>query len=161
MNDLLQQQCQTAFADHVNKLFAETRAREHGSSILSVPIIDFSYYARNPELVPELKRIVVAALTWRERFARSKPDWAPVLPVTIDGILRMQASASRRMKKLGDFAYSLLLARWDVRHPDYEDYVRAGEDVWNHDETMEGWEQLFQQIHFEPGGVRIFAGHGF
>jgi hypothetical protein len=159
MNDLLQQQCQTAFADHVNKLFAETRAREHGNSMLSVPIIDFSYPARRPELVPELKRIVVAALTWRERFARSKPDWAPQLPVTIDGCMKMQASASRRMKKLGDFAYSLMLSRWDSRHPDYEDYVRGREEVWNHDETMEGWEQLFQQIHFEPGGVRICAGY--
>jgi hypothetical protein len=160
MNQELIDLCGEKFAAHVDVLFKQMQAREHGNSMLSVPIIDFSYPARNPELVPLLKGVVVNALTWRERFDQTKPPWAPQLPVTVDGCMRMQASASKRMKQLGNFCYSLMLARWDVRHPDFAEYCRAGEEVWNHDETMEGWEALFQQIHFDPGGVRIFAGYG-
>jgi hypothetical protein len=142
--------CEQKFAAHVDTLFKQMQARERTNATQAVPLLDLSYPARDQALVPLLKQIVVAALVWQERFRQSKPDWyAAELPITGNDCMKAMASGSRRMRQLGQFAHSLMLSRWNPAHPEFADFCRAGEDVWNNDETMEGWEALWERMNPE------------
>jgi hypothetical protein len=147
MNQELIALCEQKFAAQVDALFKQQL--RVNTATMSVPVIEFSYPADDQELVPQLKRAVVNALVWRERFDQTKPPWAPQLPVTLDGCMRLQASGSKRMKQMGNFSRSLLTSLWDSQHPDLENYVHGREKVWGGDATIEKWERLFARMHPE------------
>src|SRR5262249_32877563 len=83
-----------------------------------------------------------------EQFRKTKPDWAPDLPISFDACQQLQSSTSKRMRQLGDFGMSLLMAQWDLAHPEYADYCREVKpgQCWRGDETLEEWERLCWRI---------------
>lgn len=150
----LQQRCEQAFADHVDALFRQARARwieKDGVAnlkylVLEAPYIKLLYSAVDDAFIPKLKRLVCAALAAREQFHRTKPSWAPDLPISCADCEKLQNSASRRMRQLGDYGTSLQQSQYDPAHPLFDAYCREGEKIWHDDETRDGWVEFLERL---------------
>jgi hypothetical protein len=150
MHHGLQQLCEQFFAEHVETLFEQARARGVESlgatnlkyQVLKTPYLGLLYSAVDDDLIAQLKPMVVRALAWRERFRQTKPSWAPELPINLDEIGQLQNGCSRRMRQVGDFGYSLLLSQWDEAHPEFTTKQWQPDD-----EQLEQWERFAARMN--------------
>jgi hypothetical protein len=156
MYDDFQQQYERFFADHVEELFEQSRAngiKGHGAVnlkyyVLEAPYIKLIYSAVDDEIIARLKPMVCAALAWQVQFRKTKPSGAPELPINYDDCERLRGSRSSRMRRVGEFGYSLWMSQWHPEHPEFADYcreVKAG-GYWRHDEMLQRCEQFFKRI---------------
>jgi hypothetical protein len=113
--------------------------------VLKAPYIELLYSAVDDDIIPELKRLVCAALAAREQFRKSKPPWAPELPISFDACEKLQNSASQRMRQLGKFAYSLLVSQYDPAHPSFSEWL-AQRGRRPDDESLERFERFLRRI---------------
>jgi hypothetical protein len=107
-----------------------------------VPYLGIWYALYDDDSVRQYAPIVCNALAWAIRFRRTKPDWAPELPMNIEDIEKLRASGSRRMRQLGDYALALMIALWAPRCPTFDEYCNGADVHWPDDEAVEGWERL-------------------
>jgi hypothetical protein len=155
MHDTLQQRCEQAFADHVEALFEQARARGIANlgavnlkyQVLKAPYIELLYCAADDDLIAKLKPMICAALARREQFRQlPKPPWAPDLPLSFEACEKLQNSGSSRMRRVGNFGMSLLMSQWDEAHPAFDQYCCEGKKVWREDETLDGWAELLERM---------------
>jgi hypothetical protein len=122
-----------AFVDQVDKLFEQDRATvcetvdafDWKYTVLSAPFIRVSYAMFDDELIEALKTLTCKALAKQAQFHESKPSWAPDLPLSFHASRELKCECAPRVRLVGYFGLSQLLAQYDEAHPAFDPFCRG------------------------------------
>ena len=122
-----------AIVDQVDRLFEEDRAivcENIGAPnwkrvVLSAPFIELHYAMFDDELISELKELTCNALATQARFHASKPSWAPDLPLSLNAGGKLKRKHDLRMRLVGYYGISQLVAKYVESHPAFEPFCRG------------------------------------
>jgi len=120
--------CACEFEKHISEMFeaGELQAIARGHYVAQAPYIDYPYFVLDEVLIQTLKRRVCRALAAREWFRKTKPPWAPDLPLSAAEIAKMQEDPDPRLQLVGHFADSLRCNDWNYQqHPPFSIYARG------------------------------------
>lgn len=120
-HDNLTEVCAAAFEKHVGELFEANKLRAivAGEEFAHAPYIGFKYRI---DCGPRIQQIVCFALATRKLFEKSKPSWAPALPISVIEYEKLKNDESPRINLVGHYGGSLIALEWDERHPSFPDY---------------------------------------
>jgi hypothetical protein len=122
-----------ALVDQVEALFEEQRAivcetigaPDWKRVILSAPFVEIHYAMFDDELIAELKDLICNALATQARFHASKPSWAPDLPLSLNAGRELKRKRDPRVRLVGYYGISQLVAKYDESHPAFEPFCRG------------------------------------
>jgi hypothetical protein len=117
-----------ALVNQVDRLFEEDRATvcetvdafDWKYTILSAPFIRVSYAMFDDELIATLKELTCKALAQQAQFHEIKPFWAPDLPLSFHASRELKFECDPRVRLVGYFGLSQLLAQYDESHPAFD-----------------------------------------
>jgi len=136
MHDDLTQFCADRFEKHVEELFAEAERLAkpelaRGNTRVRAPITGYWYDSWSDEEAQKAQHLACAALVACARFKKDFPTW-PDLPVSQNELDRLFYNLQQRgwgRTDAGDMQVFLMFGRsqchhdWDLRHPNYGDFV--------------------------------------
>jgi hypothetical protein len=122
-----------ALVDQVDELFEKDRAivcetigaPDWKRVVLSAPFIELHYAMFDDELIAELKILTCYALAAWARFHESKPSWAPDLPLSLNAGGKLKCKRDLRVRLVGYYGISQLIAKYDESHPAFEPFCRG------------------------------------
>jgi hypothetical protein len=120
-DDRLIKLCAREFEQHVAQLFETNKLRAvvAGEEFAYAPYIGWRYRVN---CGPRIQQIVCSALAARKLFEKSKPPWAPSLPISKPDCDKLRYDGNPKFNLIGYYGGSRAASEWDERHPSFIDY---------------------------------------